>query len=51
VYLAALLVAAGTLMVGSGTAQALTVDQSCVGTEVTSYNPLSLSPRGMSRLL
>jgi hypothetical protein len=39
VYLAALLVAAGTLMVGSGTAQALTVDQSCVGTEVTSYNP------------
>ena len=39
VYLAALLVAAGTLMVGSGTAQALTVEQTCVGTEVTSYNP------------
>lgn len=39
VYLAALLLAVGTLMVGSGTAQALTVEQSCVGTEVTTYNP------------
>jgi hypothetical protein len=39
VYLAALLVAVGTLMVGSSTAHALTADQSCVGTEVTSYNP------------
>jgi hypothetical protein len=39
VYLAALLVAVGTLIVGSGTAQALTVEQTCVGTEVTSYNP------------
>ncbi len=39
VYLAALVVAVGSLMVGSGTAQALTVEQSCVGTEVTSYSP------------
>jgi hypothetical protein len=39
VYLAALLVVVGTLIVGSGTAQALTVGQTCVGTEVTSYNP------------
>jgi hypothetical protein len=39
VYLATLLVAVGALMVGSGTAHALTVEQSCLGTEVTSYNP------------
>jgi hypothetical protein len=39
VYVAALVVAAGALMVGSTTAQALTVEQTCVGTEATSYNP------------
>ena len=39
VSLATLLVAVGTLVVGSGTAHALTVEQSCLGTEVTSYDP------------
>jgi hypothetical protein len=35
----AALVAVGGLLISTGPAHAVTVDQTCVGTEVTSYNP------------
>src|ERR1700737_4485938 len=44
--LAAVLVTAGSLLVTAGPAHAVTVDQTCTGTEVTSYNPpLTLTPQ------
>lgn len=39
VSLAGLLVAAGVLVGGAGSAHALTVEQVCTGTEVTTYDP------------
>ena len=44
--LVALLVTAGSLLVTASPAHAVTVDQTCIGTEVTSYNPpLTLTPQ------
>jgi hypothetical protein len=41
-----LLVTAGSLLVTASPAHAVTVDQTCTGTEVTSYNPpLTLNPQ------
>ena len=44
--LAALLVTAGGLLVAVGPAHAVAVDQTCIGTEVTSFNPpLTFTPQ------
>jgi hypothetical protein len=46
VCLAALMVTAGSLLIGSSPAHAVAVDQTCAGTEVTSYNPpLTFTPQ------
>lgn len=43
---AALLVTGGSLFAGAGPAHAVAVDQSCVGTEVVSYDPpVTLAPK------
>lgn len=49
VLVTAALVGAGSLTFGTGPAHALTVQQTCVGTEVTSYSPpVTFQPRSVT---